>query len=90
VPGHEIIGEVTTIGNAVTELKVGQRVGVSPQISACLTCKDCVRGETQLCPKQVWTYGFPTGDSIQPITFGISTSYNCVPFLINHSNHACV
>jgi D-arabinose 1-dehydrogenase-like Zn-dependent alcohol dehydrogenase len=49
VPGHEIIGRVIAIGDGVTELKVGQRVGVTPQLSSCTTCKDCRRGETQLC-----------------------------------------
>jgi D-arabinose 1-dehydrogenase-like Zn-dependent alcohol dehydrogenase len=78
VPGHEIIGDVIAIGSAVTELRVGQRVGVTPQVSCCKVCDDCVRGETQLCKKQQWNYGFPTGDATQPITYGGFASHTRV------------
>jgi uncharacterized zinc-type alcohol dehydrogenase-like protein len=49
VPGHEIIGEVTYLGSAVTHLKVGQRVGVGWQRSACGECEYCRCGEDNLC-----------------------------------------
>ncbi len=50
VPGHEIIGTVTALGEQVTHLKVGQRVGVGWQRSACLNCDVCAAGHDQLCP----------------------------------------
>jgi D-arabinose 1-dehydrogenase-like Zn-dependent alcohol dehydrogenase len=70
VPGHEIIGTIVKVGSAVTEVKLGQRVGVPLQISQCNECPSCLAGESQLCKKQTWVYGYPTGDAIQPISFG--------------------
>lgn len=60
IPGHEVIGRVVEIGSAVTHLRVGDRVGVGWQRSACLQCDDCLRGETNLCDqsKSVITDGF--------------------------------
>jgi uncharacterized zinc-type alcohol dehydrogenase-like protein len=49
VPGHEIVGEVVEIGNAVENLKIGQRVGVSWQCASCGHCRDCTRGHENLC-----------------------------------------
>ncbi len=62
VPGHEIVGHVTEAGKAVTELKIGDRVGIGWQGRSCGKCEWCLKGEEQLCLKIVsdatWTpYG---------------------------------
>ena len=49
VPGHEVIGEVTAVGEQVTEIKVGQRVGVGWQSGSCHVCRYCHRGKEHLC-----------------------------------------
>jgi alcohol dehydrogenase (NADP+) len=49
VPGHEVIGRVTEIGNAVTKFGVGDIVGVGCMIDSCMQCKPCNHGEEQLC-----------------------------------------
>ena len=49
VPGHEVIGEVVEIGSQVHHLSIGQRVGVGWQRSSCLQCRDCLRGDENLC-----------------------------------------
>lgn len=51
VPGHEIVGTVTAVGEGVTHLKKGERVGVGWQRGSCLNCEFCRRGEENLCPK---------------------------------------
>ncbi|KXN72071.1 GroES-like protein [Conidiobolus coronatus NRRL 28638] len=58
VAGHEIIGTITAIGPSVTNLKIGDRVGVGAQVGACLTpgCKQCLKGANNLCPQRVMTY----------------------------------
>ena len=49
VPGHEVIGTVQATGQAVSNLKKGDLVGVGWQRSACLACDDCLRGNENLC-----------------------------------------
>ena len=41
IPGHEISGEITELGNGVEELKIGSRVAVDPSIYCgnCYFCK---------------------------------------------------
>ncbi|ROS00232.1 putative zinc-type alcohol dehydrogenase-like protein [Sinobacterium caligoides] len=49
VPGHEIVGTVAAIGSDVTQLKVGQRVGLGWQSGFCLDCSSCDKGDHNLC-----------------------------------------
>lgn len=49
VPGHEIVGYVSEVGRAVTDLKIGDRVGIGWQGRSCEQCEWCQRGEVQLC-----------------------------------------
>lgn len=47
-PGHEIFGEVLSLGPGVTGLRVGQRVVVD-NASACGRCPECGRGDPLFC-----------------------------------------
>ena len=49
VPGHEIAGKVTAIGNAVTKFKVGDLIGVGVFVDSCRTCENCLAGLQQYC-----------------------------------------
>jgi len=49
VPGHEIVGEVTAVGDAVTKFKVGDRVGVGTFVDSCGSCDPCKRGMENYC-----------------------------------------
>ncbi len=49
VPGHEIVGEVVAAGSAVSEARVGSRVGVGWQRGSCGHCDDCIEGEEPFC-----------------------------------------
>jgi alcohol/geraniol dehydrogenase (NADP+) len=51
IPGHEIIGAVSKTGAAVTDLKVGDRVGVGWQANSCGHCEWCRKGMENLCPQ---------------------------------------
>src|SRR4051812_30473007 len=42
VPGHEIVGKVAAVGDGVTGLAVGQRVGLQPLWSSCGRCEYCL------------------------------------------------
>ncbi|MBB4725700.1 MULTISPECIES: NAD(P)-dependent alcohol dehydrogenase [Xanthomonas] len=49
VPGHEIVGRVTAVGNAVTGFKVGDLAGVGCMVDSCRSCASCQEGEEQYC-----------------------------------------
>lgn len=51
IPGHEIVGTVSAVGDGVLDRKVGQRVGVGWQANSCGICEWCRQGEEQLCAK---------------------------------------
>lgn len=48
VMGHEMVGEVTEVGDAVTGVRPGDRVIVPFQLS-CMACAPCARGLTNAC-----------------------------------------
>ncbi|MBA01052.1 MAG: hypothetical protein CL752_01345 [Chloroflexi bacterium] len=48
VLGHEIAGEVESIGDKVTRVKIGQRVAFQPRLF-CGICSSCQGGRTELC-----------------------------------------
>lgn len=52
VPGHEAAGFVAALGEGVTHLAEGDRVGVPWLHSACGRCDQCVTGWETLCPDQ--------------------------------------
>jgi uncharacterized zinc-type alcohol dehydrogenase-like protein len=49
VPGHEVVGEVRALGSAVTDLRVGDRVGVGFLAGADFTCEQCAAGSDNMC-----------------------------------------
>lgn len=49
VPGHEVVGTVSSVGDAVTKLKVGQRVGLGWFSKSCMMCEWCMSGSHNLC-----------------------------------------
>ncbi|QSE97032.1 NAD(P)-dependent alcohol dehydrogenase [Fulvivirga lutea] len=49
VPGHEIIGRVTEVGNKVSNYKVGDLVGVGCLVDSCRTCASCQEDLEQYC-----------------------------------------
>jgi alcohol/geraniol dehydrogenase (NADP+) len=51
VPGHEIIGRISAIGNMVDHLQIGQYVGVGWRARSCLICDQCTSGHHNLCLK---------------------------------------
>ena len=49
VPGHEIVGRVTAVGDQVTRFKPGQAVGVGCMVDSCAHCAACEAGLEQFC-----------------------------------------
>lgn len=49
VPGHEIVGKVTAVGDHVDSFKVGDTVGVGCLVDSCQHCASCDEGLEQYC-----------------------------------------
>jgi alcohol dehydrogenase, propanol-preferring len=55
VPGHEIVGRIDMIGEGVSALAVGQRVGVPWLGRTCGECRYCRNGAENLCDRPLFT-----------------------------------
>ncbi len=70
VPGHEIIGRVTSVGAKVTAFKAGDMVGVGCLVDSCQHCDACAQGLEQYC-KEVPTFTYNGTDRHdQSTTYG--------------------
>ncbi|PSN08486.1 alcohol dehydrogenase [filamentous cyanobacterium CCT1] len=50
IPGHEVVGTVAAMGDRVTTLTLGQRVGLGWFSHSCMHCEWCMSGNHNLCP----------------------------------------
>ncbi|MEO5945174.1 MAG: NAD(P)-dependent alcohol dehydrogenase [Chitinophagaceae bacterium] len=58
VPGHEIVGKVTAVGDHVKKFKVGDLAGIGCLVDSCRECDNCKDGLEQYCSNgMVGTYG---------------------------------
>ena len=73
VPGHEIIGRVSSVGDAVSKFKTGDLVGVGVMVDSCHSCNACDLGLEQYCENGFTaTYGWEDhiGGTPHSHTFG--------------------
>ncbi|MCL4149581.1 UNVERIFIED_CONTAM: hypothetical protein GTU68_038842 [Idotea baltica] len=49
VPGHEVVGCVKQVGEQVTAVKVGQKVGLGWHSGYCNNCQHCANNDHNLC-----------------------------------------
>lgn len=70
VPGHEIVGRVTKVGDHVKKYKVGDLVGVGCMVDSCRECDNCKEGLEQYCAGgMVGTYNGQERDG-SGVTYG--------------------
>src|SRR5579864_1431128 len=74
--GHEIVGRVTRVGEQVSLLSVGQRVGVPWVGWTCGECSYCLAGKENLCVKARFTGYTLDGGYAQ---FTVANERYCVP-----------
>ncbi len=69
VPGHEIVGKVTAVGNKVTRFKAGDLAAVGVTVETCQVCENCKAGAEPYCKKgMVGTYNAKDYDG--NVTYG--------------------
>ena len=51
IPGHEIVGIVTAVGDEVTRHRVGDTVAVGCMVDSCMECDQCLEGWEVFCRK---------------------------------------
>ncbi|MCW2254327.1 putative zinc-type alcohol dehydrogenase-like protein [Providencia alcalifaciens] len=56
IPGHEIIGKITRVGEKVTHFQSGNTVGVGCLIDSCRECSPCKHSHEQFCDNNTLTY----------------------------------
>lgn len=49
VPGHEVSGRVAAVGDLVSHVQVGDRVGLGWHAGYCMTCDQCMGGHHNMC-----------------------------------------
>ncbi len=70
VPGHEIVGRVTQVGNSVTKFQVGDLAAVGCMVDSCRECPNCKKGLEQYCHQfPTMTYNGPDKHS-GGVTYG--------------------
>ena len=85
VPGHEILGRITALGEEVRDFKIGELVGVGCIVDSCGHCDSCHEGLEQFCDEGV-TFSFNSPDKVSGgHTFGgFSKSYVCEDRYVLH------
>ena len=70
VPGHEILGRVTTVGSGVNKYKPGDLVAVGCLVGSDQSCPHCKAGLENFCANQVMTFNGVDQYKTAPRTFG--------------------
>lgn len=76
VPGHEIVGRVTRVGDSVTKFKEGDIAGIGCFVDSCRGCGACGAGVEQYCVNGcAMTYNGTEMDRTTPTFGGYSEIY---------------
>lgn len=85
VPGHEIVGRVTAVGNHVSKFKIGDLAGVGCIVDSCGHCEYCNEGIEQFCDEGT-TFSFNSADKFLggATLGGFSKTYVCEEKYVLH------
>ncbi len=76
VPGHEIVGRVSRVGDEVTKFNEGDIAGIGCFVDSCRECASCTHGVEQYCVKgSAMTYNGTEMDRTTPTYGGYSKNY---------------
>lgn len=83
IPGHQIIGEVTRLGEGVQDFHQGQRLGVPWLGGSCNHCWYCRRGRENLCDQARYT-GYQINGGFAEYT--VADARYCFPIPAHYSD----
>jgi len=70
VPGHEIVGRMTSVGSAVRKFKEGDLAAVGCMVGSCGVCDNCRDGLEQYC-ERIPTFTYNSEDKVlRGVTYG--------------------
>ena len=76
VPGHEIVGRITHVGDEVRKFKVGDLAAIGCLVDSCRKCAACESGQEQACESfPTPTYAGFERDTGNPTYGGYSNNY---------------
>ena len=76
VPGHEIVGRVTKVGDEVAKFKEGDIAGIGCFVDSCRVCPSCAHGNEHYCYQGcAFTYNGTEMDRTTPTYGGYSKHY---------------
>ncbi len=70
VPGHEIVGVISRVGDQVKKFKAGDLAGVGCMVDSCRECNSCKAGEEQYCDRGQTVFTYNAKDKQGNLTFG--------------------
>jgi uncharacterized zinc-type alcohol dehydrogenase-like protein len=75
VPGHEIVGRISKVGEHVSRFKVGDLAGIGCFVDSCRECDSCKEGIEQYCEKgTIGTYNTMAPGTTSPTYGGYSNN----------------
>ncbi|NIJ17767.1 putative zinc-type alcohol dehydrogenase-like protein [Sphingobium vermicomposti] len=75
VPGHEIVGVVTAIGDEVDRFQVGDKAAIGCYIDSCRSCGPCLSDRQQMCIAMIPSFNGTEKDGDHRTWGGFSTNY---------------
>ncbi|MBV9380312.1 MAG: zinc-binding alcohol dehydrogenase family protein [Streptosporangiaceae bacterium] len=79
IPGHEVVGEVTALGDGAAGFTAGERAGAAWLRHTDGTCKFCRRGAENLCPASTYTGWDADGGYAEFMTVPAAYAYKLPP-----------
>jgi propanol-preferring alcohol dehydrogenase len=87
IPGHEIVGTVSKIGDNVQTLNEGDRVGVPWLHQTCGKCEYCITERENLCENKIFT-GYTVNGGYAQYTTGVEGFVFRLPQNVDPKEHA--
>ena len=84
VPGHEAVGRVVELGPDVTDLEVGDRVGIPWLRHTCGSCRWCRAGRENLCESPAFTGWDADGGFAEFAAIDERFAYRIPPEILDH------